>query len=216
MHNLLYVQTPSFYSLMSKTPFSGVPLKDCDLKSVTLPCNPGFIYAAYQCDDGSKDATVTCFPSIPNFLEGFVHILDVSCEKMSTSKNLNYQKVDSSCSVGNITSKNIKEDEHILTQEEESDRDKNEDDTQSKTQRKIQKKERKPKPAKSQLRRNTDMSIPGLWGKEDHIPTTLTSVEITKLHRKKIAAQKYPCFLQKSKFQVKYFPLMCFIAIHNY
>lgn len=207
---------------MSKTPFSEVPAKDSKLKSVTLPCHPGFIYAAYQSEDGSDDATITCFHSIPNILEGFVHIMDVSLENVSDNKNVNHQRGESNFSDRNISCKNKRDDEHELKMEEKSDQDRcglYDDDTHfvnNGNKGETERKEIKSKHTKSQLSKNDEMNIPGLWGKKKPLLTTLTSVDITKIQRKKISAQKYPCFLQKSKFQVHHFNLIVFYYIFNF
>ena len=120
--------------------------------------------------------------------------------KVSDKKNQKHQGGDSDYSVENFKFKKKREGQH----EEKSDRDRDasyDDDTHFENENKGQSKIKKlkPKPAKYQLRKNHEMKIPGFFGKHDPIPTALKSVEITKFPRKKIAAQKYPCFFSKTK-----------------
>ena len=77
-----FLQTPSFYSLMSRTPLPEVPQEDPNNKSVRLPYHPDFIYAAFKSEDGSSDTTLTIFNSAPKALEGHIHILHVSSKKV--------------------------------------------------------------------------------------------------------------------------------------
>lgn len=67
---------------MSKTPLPEAPAEDSNVKKVTLPYHPSFIYVAFPSEDGSCDTTLTCFNSIPEALKDHIHILDVSKKKV--------------------------------------------------------------------------------------------------------------------------------------
>ena len=51
------------------------------------------------------------------------------------------------------------------------------------------------------------VKVPGCRKKSDQFLTTLTSVEFTKNTSQKIAAQKFPCFIPKTKNKVKFFAI---------
>ena len=54
-----------------------------------MPYHPGFIFAAFETDDGSQDETVNVFNTMPAFLADHIHVLDVSWKQvMHFLKNL--------------------------------------------------------------------------------------------------------------------------------
>ena len=53
-----------------------------DCTGVFLPFHPGFTYAAYPAEDSAVEVPVTVFTSLPDFLQGYTHVLDVSSRKV--------------------------------------------------------------------------------------------------------------------------------------
>ena len=61
--------------------------------------------------------------------------------------------------------------------------------------------------------KNIGMTPPGFWTREGLPSQSLKSIEVTKNIRRKISAQRFPCFISRSKKKVKMFYIFYFFAI---